>query len=203
MLNWLKKGPEEEKQTFLVVGLGNPGREYRFTRHNVGFMAIDRLAEEFDVRLTRFQSKAILGSGFYEGSKLILVKPQTYMNLSGQAVAALVKFYKIPLNQLVVIHDDIDLPLGTLRIRPGGGSAGQKGIASIIERLGTPEFARMRIGIGRPSGYREASGYVLEEFTTSEKEILGQVLQKVTAAFKTFISQGLNAAMNQFNGGLE
>jgi peptidyl-tRNA hydrolase, PTH1 family len=125
------------------------------------------------------------------------------MNLSGQAVSALVRFYKVPLSQFIVIHDDIDLPLGTLRIRPGGGSAGQKGMASIIEKLGTPDFARMRIGIGRPSGFRDAAGYVLEEFSAGEKIVLAQVLERVVSAYKTFVEQGLNAAMNQFNGGPE
>lgn len=200
MLSWLKRDTEEAKKTYLVIGLGNPGRDYHYTRHNVGFMAVDALGAQFDIRLTRYQSKAILGSGMYESSKIILAKPQTFMNLSGQAVAALVRFYKVPLDQLVVIHDDIDLPLGTLRIRPGGGSAGQKGIASTIEKLGTPDFTRMRIGIGRPSGFKEAAGYVLEEFTTSEKEILRQVLDRVAAAFRVFTTLGLNAAMNQFNG---
>jgi PTH1 family peptidyl-tRNA hydrolase len=190
----------ETTRTYLLVGLGNPGREYRNTRHNVGFMVIDRLGETLGLRLTRLQSKALVGGGSWDQSKVVLAKPQTFMNLSGQAVSSLVRFYHLPLEQLLVIHDDIDLPFGTLRMRPGGGAAGQKGLASTIEQLGTQEFPRLRIGVGRPPGQRSAADYVLGDFEGSDQAILAQVLNQAVDAVKIFLKNGLNQAMNQFNG---
>ena len=162
-----KKSVEDtapEQKTIMVVGLGNPGREYRETKHNIGFMAVDHLAAKYEIKLTRVQNKAITGSGTVGKMRVILVKPQTFMNLSGQAVSSLVRFYKIPHENLIVAHDDVDLPFGTIRMRPGGGSAGQKGIASIISLLGTQDFARLRMGIGRPPGRMDAAAYVLQPF---------------------------------------
>jgi PTH1 family peptidyl-tRNA hydrolase len=188
------------QNTYLITGLGNPGREYRLTRHNVGFMAIDALVKEWSLTTQKIQSKAIITTGNIKGNKVILAKPQTYMNLSGQAVSGLMNFYKISLDHLLVIHDDIDLPFGTIRIRPGGGSAGQKGVGSIIERLGTQEFARMRLGVGRPPGQMESADYVLQSFSKEDEEFLKGFLQKAGEAAEEFIIQGLNAAMNKFNG---
>lgn len=188
---------------YLLVGLGNPGREYRETRHNVGFMVIDQLCKDFNLSLTRVQSKALVGSVMLDDRRVILAKPQTYMNLSGQAISALMHFYKIPVEQLLVAHDDIDLPLGTLRLRPGGGSAGQKGIASTIEQLGNPNFARMRLGIGRPGGQKAAADYVLQDFNKADREILDLVLPRAAEAARVFVRSGLETAMNQFNGALE
>jgi PTH1 family peptidyl-tRNA hydrolase len=127
---------------FILVGLGNPGREYRGNRHNVGFMTIDRLSEAFAIKIGKVQAKSLVGSGQWEGRKIILVKPQTYMNLSGDAVGSLLRYYKVPLAQLMVAHDDLDLPVGVIRLRPGGGSAGQKGVASTINKVGTQNFPR-------------------------------------------------------------
>ena len=141
--------------TYLIIGLGNPGREYRDNRHNVGFMLIDRLIVRLDARGMKLQSKAIVTSAIYEEHKLILAKPQTYMNLSGQAVGSLVRFYKVPLEHLLVAYDEVDLPLGSLRLRPGGGSAGHNGMQSIIEKLGTQQFPRLRVGVSRPPGRME------------------------------------------------
>lgn len=188
--------------TYILAGLGNPGRDYRENRHNVGFMTIDKVGLEFGIRLGKFQSRAITGSGLWEGHKIILAKPQTFMNLSGEAVAALVRFYKIPLDHLLVIHDDLDLPFGTFRMRPSGGSAGQKGVGSIIERLGTPDFPRLRIGIGRPGGQMSAADYVLQDFSNTEKKELDGTLENCLEAVKYFVSNGLEAAMNKFNGGV-
>lgn len=185
----------------MIVGLGNPGKEYRENRHNVGFMAVDQLAEKFGITLGKVQSKAILGEGKVGDIRVMLVKPQTFMNLSGQAVASLVRFYKIPLDRILVIHDDLDLPLGTLRLRPGGGSGGQKGIASIIERLGTQEFPRMRVGIGRPPGRMDAADYVLQDFSKQDKEELVFLFQRAAEAIDVFIHTDLQTTMNQFNGG--
>jgi PTH1 family peptidyl-tRNA hydrolase len=187
-------------EVFLIVGLGNPGREYRDNRHNVGFMAVDQLARSLEIGLGRMQSKALIGTGMVSGKRLVLAKPQTYMNLSGQAVSGLLHFYKVPVKNLLIIHDDIDLPFGWLRIRLGGGSAGQRGVASIIQQLGTPEFTRIRIGIGRPPGQKAAADYVLQNFKEDEQEILGVVLDTTGNAIRTFVLDGLNKAMNLYNG---
>lgn len=185
---------------YLVVGLGNPGREYRNTRHNMGFLALDHLAAHWSITTLKVQGKAIISTGQYAGNKVILAKPQTYMNLSGQAVSALMNFYKVPLEHLLVIHDDVDIPFGTIRIRPGGGFGGQKGVGSIIEKLGTQEFARMRLGVGRPPGQMDTANYVLQSFSKEDEEFLQSVFAKSDEAVETFISEGLNTAMNRFNG---
>ena len=192
--------PIPQPQPFLLVGLGNPGREYRQSRHNVGFMVIDALGKSAGIGLTRLQSKALVGQGVLAGQKVVLAKPQTYMNLSGRSVGGLVHFYKIPLTQLMIIHDELDLPFGTLRLRPDGGSAGQKGMKSIIDQLGSQLFPRMRIGIGRPTGQRDAADYVLDDFSAGDKKVLAQVLDQACQAVMTFITYGLDQAMNQFNG---
>ncbi len=197
-----KKEPLETKKVscFLIVGLGNPGREFKGSRHNIGFMIVDQLAELMKVRLKKIQSKAIVSTLKMDGKLIILVKPQTFMNLSGQAVASLAKYYTVITENILVIHDDIDLPLGTIRIRKSGGSAGQKGVASIIERLGTESFPRMRLGVGRPAGKKQASKYVLENFLPAEEEILKITMKKSIEAIQLFIEKGIEAAMTQFNG---
>jgi PTH1 family peptidyl-tRNA hydrolase len=146
------------------------------------------------------QNRAIVGNGQFAGYRVVLAKPQTYMNLSGEAIAPLVRFYKVPAAHLMLIHDDLDLPFGTLRLRPGGGSGGQKGVASTISRLGTQDFPRMRAGIGRPPGQMNPSDYVLYPFRPAEQETLQYLLDHAVAAVKTFIQEGLDQAMNQFNG---
>lgn len=186
--------------TFLIVGLGNPGREYRDNRHNVGFMLIDRLTVRLDARTMRLQSKAIITSARYGERKIILAKPQTYMNLSGQSVQGLTRFYKIPLERLLIVHDDLDLPFGTIRLRPGGGPGGQKGVASTIERLGTQDFPRLRIGIGRPPGRLDPADYVLQDFPRADLPLLSEVLERAADAALTLVTDGLEAAMNRFNG---
>jgi PTH1 family peptidyl-tRNA hydrolase len=185
---------------FLIVGLGNPGRQYRDTRHNVGFMLVDRVAQHLGTAFSRVQLQALVTDARYAGCRVLLAKPQTYMNLSGQSVGSLVKFYKISLERLIVAHDDVDLPFGTLRLRPSGGSAGQKGVASIIERLGTPDFPRLRIGVGRPPGNQLAAAYVLDTFEGPEAEFLPSLLDRAAEAAVTFVTEGLDAAMNKFNG---
>ena len=184
----------------LIVGLGNPGREYRQSRHNVGFMAVDQIATKLDIRMSRVQSRAIVGMGNHRDRKVILAKPQTFMNDSGKAVSGLMHYYKLPIDNLMVIHDDIDLPFGVLRIRPAGGSAGQKGVASIIERIGTQDYPRMRIGVGRPPGRKAAAGYVLEDFSDDEQEILRTVFDQAVEAVLVFLEAGIDQAMNRFNG---
>ena len=192
--------PEESSNNYLIVGLGNPGREYKHTRHNIGFMTIDKLAVDLSIRLSKVQSKALIATALLDGRKLILVKPQTFMNLSGQSVISLLRFYRIPLEQMIVIHDDIDLPVGTIRIRPGGGSAGQRGLASIIEKLGTQTFPRLRIGVGRPPGRMDAADYVLQDFLKAEQPIMEKVIAEASQAARTFVLEGLDKAMNTYNG---
>jgi PTH1 family peptidyl-tRNA hydrolase len=191
------------ENTFLIVGLGNPGREYKDNRHNVGFMLIDRLSIRLNARMSRVQAKALVGSVNYEGNKIILAKPQTYMNLSGQSIQGLAKFYKLPLENMIVAHDDLDIPFGTIRIRPGGGPGGQKGVASTIERLGSKEFRRLRIGIGRPPGRMDPAAYVLQDFPKGDQILLSEILDRAADAVMAFIAEGLNAAMNRFNGDIQ
>lgn len=189
----------EATPVYMIVGLGNPGRQYRDTRHNVGFLMLDRLAAQLNFQFTRLQSKALVAKVPFRNNQLILAKPQTFMNLSGQAVASLVNFYKVPLDQLLVAYDDVDLPFGTLRIRPSGGSAGHNGMNSIIEKLGTSEFPRLRIGIGRPPGKMDAAAYVLQSFNKAESEDLQFLLDRSAEAVLAFISDGLQVSMNKFN----
>ena len=191
------------ENTFLIVGLGNPGREYKDNRHNVGFMLVDRLSVRLNARMSRVQAKALVGSVNYEGNKLILAKPQTYMNLSGQSIQGLARFYKLPLENMIVAHDDLDLPFGTIRIRPGGGPGGQKGVASTIERLGTKDFRRLRIGIGSPPGRMDPAAYVLQDFSKTDQTLLSEILDHAADATITFITEGLNTAMNKFNGDIQ
>ncbi|MCE7861278.1 MAG: aminoacyl-tRNA hydrolase [Chloroflexi bacterium CFX2] len=185
---------------YLLIGLGNPGREYKDTRHNIGFMLIDHIAERIGARGMKVQSKAIVTSGLHEEHKLILAKPQTYMNLSGHSVQGLLHFYKIPHSNLLVAHDDLDLPFGAIRIRPTGGPGGQRGMANTIELLGTKDFPRLRLGIGRPPGRMDPRDYVLQNFSKDELKILPEIISRAGDAVLEFVMNGLNAAMNKYNG---
>jgi peptidyl-tRNA hydrolase, PTH1 family len=192
--------PQENwESTFLLVGLGNPGREHHGNRHNVGFMIIDKFSEEVGISMSRYQSKALVGSGIIEKNKLILAKPQTYMNLSGDSVVSLIRFYKIPLEKFLVVYDDLDLPFGTIRLRASGGTGGHNGMTSIQNRLGTQDFPRLRFGIGRPPGKMDAASYVLQDFSKDEKFFLTPMVGTGVDAVRVFILSGLEAAMNQFN----
>jgi len=185
---------------YLLIGLGNPGREYANTRHNFGFMAIDRLAVRLNARGMKVQSKAIVMDSKYEDHKLILAKPQTYMNLSGQSVQGLAHFYKIPNENLMILSDDLDLPFGTIRIRASGGPGGQRGLSSILEKLGTKDIPRMRLGIGRPPGRMDPADYVLQNFSRDDLKSLSELLDRAADAALEFVVNGLTAAMNKFNG---
>jgi len=188
--------------TFLIVGLGNPGREYRLNRHNVGFLLIDRMADELEADRARVQAGSLVSSTRFEGRKLILAKPQTYMNRSGQSVQGLLAFYKLPLERFLVAHDDLDIPFGALRMRPGGGPGGQKGMASAIDYLGTRDFPRLRIGIGRPPGKMDPAAYVLQDFPAAEQEALRDVLDRAMEAIFTLVREGIEKAMSRFNQGI-
>jgi PTH1 family peptidyl-tRNA hydrolase len=189
--------------TFLLIGLGNPGREYKDTRHNFGFMLIDRIAVRLNARGMKVQSKAIVMTSAYEERKLILAKPQTFMNLSGQSVQGLAHFYKVPFTNMIILSDDLDIPFGTIRIRGSGGPGGQRGLSSILEKLGTKEIPRLRLGIGRPPGRMDPAAYVLQSFSRDEMQTLSEVLDHGTEAVFAFVTHGLNKAMNEFNGSME
>ena len=188
------------ENTFLIVGLGNPGREYKDNRHNVGFMLVDRIAVRLNARGMKVQSKAIVMDARYEECKLILAKPQTFMNLSGQSVQGLAHFYKVPNENLMILSDDLDLPFGTIRIRASGGPGGQRGLGSIVEKLGTKDIPRLRIGIGRPPGRMDPAAYVLQDFSRDEVKELSSILDRGADAVFAFVNHGLNKAMNDFNG---
>ncbi|MDZ4230206.1 MAG: aminoacyl-tRNA hydrolase [Dehalococcoidales bacterium] len=186
----------------LIVGLGNPGREYEKNRHNLGFMCLNHFAQTHGIKLDKKQGQARVGTGKVAGFDVVLARPQTYMNLSGQAVNPLVKRFKIGLEDLVVIHDDLDLPPGKIRIRRGGGAGGHKGIASIVSGLGSPDFTRLRVGIGRPETTEDESdiiAYVLSDFTSAEKQVLAEVFPRVNDAVLCIIREGLTTAMNRYN----
>ena len=189
-----------DKANTLIVGLGNPGLAYRHNRHNIGFMVADVLAQKLEIPLKRVKFKAQIGNGKVEGIPVIIAKPLTYMNNSGEAVAPLVHYFKVPLERLLVIHDDMDLPLGTLRMRPSGGSAGHNGMLSIFDKLGTNAISRLRVGIGRPPGRMDPADYVLQDFPKSEEELLNMVIAQACEAVLAFITTGLDKAMNTYNG---
>lgn len=195
-----KKPATESLEWFLIVGLGNPGREYEYTRHNIGFLVIQRLAQRWGMDVTQYRFKALTGNGMVKGKRVALVMPQTFMNNSGVAVGSYVNFYKVNLDHLVVVNDDLDVPFGSIRIRKAGGSAGQKGMQSIITRLGSETFPRLRVGIGRPPGRMDAVDYVLKKFKGPEEEILNQVLDTCADALETYLEYGIDKAMNTYNG---
>ncbi|MDX2076891.1 MAG: aminoacyl-tRNA hydrolase [bacterium] len=187
-------------ERFLIVGLGNIGKEYANTRHNIGFWVADELARRYDMTFGKKERKAVCADGTIKDQRVIIAKPQTYMNLSGEAVRSLVDFYKIPLHQIIVIHDDLDLTLGTLRIRANGSAGGQNGVKSIIQHLGTQEFARVRCGIGRPPGRLDPAVYVLQPFT-GDDAITATILRDHAAnAVETWLRDGLELAMTRHNG---
>jgi PTH1 family peptidyl-tRNA hydrolase len=186
----------------LIVGLGNPGLKYSKNRHNIGFTCLRHFARRHSIHLDKKQSLARTGSGKIEGENIILARPQTYMNLSGQSVSRLVNKLKLNLDDLIVIHDDLDLPLGRIRIRQGGGSGGHKGMESVIGELGSQDFIRIRIGIGRPSenaSEDEIIGFVLSDFTPEEEQIVKKAIARVSDAIIRLITKGLETAMNTYN----
>jgi len=187
-----------EEKLKLIVGLGNPGRPYAANRHNVGFRCLDYLARVHGLSFVRDQAKADLASGRIATLRVLLAKPRTYMNLSGQAVRRLARFYKIAPQDILVIYDDLDLPLGVIRLRPEGGSGGHKGMKSIIESLGTEAFPRLRIGIGRPPD-EDVVDYVLSDFTPDEEIAVENAYERVVAAVECFLTEGIAAAMNGYN----
>ena len=189
------------EETYLIVGLGNPGKGYADTRHNVGFMVLDRLAKRQGAGWeVNKKFEAHLAKARQESNTVFLCKPQGYMNLSGQSVVPLAKFYQIPFGQIMVVVDDLDLPLGAIRMRPGGGTGGHRGLDSIQGLLGKDDFARLRLGIGRPEPERDVSGFVLGKFAEAETGLLERVLETAADQLACWMLQGTQQAMNNYNG---
>lgn len=184
----------------LIVGLGNPGARYRFTRHNFGFFVLDQLAEDQDIMMSQTGFDALWGKGVIAGQSVLLAKPQTFMNLSGKSVRKLADFFKIVVEDVLVVHDDLDLPFGVIRLKAGGGQGGHKGLISICDSLGGPEFQRVRLGIGKPAQRTAVERYVLEPFTESELRILPRIIVTARSAILEVISSGIKTAMNSYNG---
>ncbi len=180
----------------VIVGLGNPGRTYAHTRHNIGFDVLDEFAKRKKTRIASRQCKALVGKLEHQGEEILLVKPQTFMNESGQAVRDIMCKYNLEPSDFFVIYDDMDLPLGRIRIRPSGSSGGHKGMTSIIRHLGSQEFPRMRIGIGRQG---EAIDHVLSRFNKEERKIIDVAIQKAADALDVVLNEGIEAAMNKYN----
>jgi peptidyl-tRNA hydrolase, PTH1 family len=185
----------------LIVGLGNPGAEYAQTRHNAGFLLVEKLAAQWKADWTNERKlKARMAKSDRQGKRVLLCEPQTFMNLSGETVGEVTGFYQLPLPQLIVAVDDADLPFGEIRLRPGGSSGGHHGLESIEQHLGSREFARLRIGIGRKDGARQITNYVLGKFEPAEKELLEKILERAANQVECWLAAGLQKAMSQFNG---
>ncbi len=180
-----------------IVGLGNPGGKYSKTRHNIGFMVIDALADRLGIDLAE-KKNHMIGEGLYEGEKIVLLKPLTYMNLSGIAVRTVLQYRNCPPGRLIVVHDDLDLPVGRIKIKTRGSSGGHRGIQSIIDSIGTNEFIRVKIGIGRPSD-TPTEVYVLNKFTPAENDTIRESIERASEAVLSIISQGLNRTMTEYN----
>jgi PTH1 family peptidyl-tRNA hydrolase len=183
---------------WMIAGLGNPDEHYRRSRHNLGFMVVDRLAQRYGAKLSERRFKAHLGRCLIEGQSIMLAQPQTYMNASGDALAPLLGYFKVEPARLIVIHDELDLTAGTLRIKRGGGHAGNNGVRSIIDTLGTGDFVRIRVGVGRPPG-RDAVGFVLEPLTREEMAVFEPLIERAADAAAAIVSVGAQRAMGTFN----
>lgn len=196
-----KTEPERDSPLeWVVVGLGNPGEQYARSRHNAGFMTVDRIAKANDSRINRHRFKGLAAEATLMGKRAMLVKPQTYYNLSGECVSELITFYKISPERVIVVHDELDLAAGTLKVKRGGGDAGNRGVRSIAESLGTPDFIRVRIGIGRTDQpFEEDKDYLLKPMNGAEVEALAQTIDRAASAVGEIIANGLERAMNRYN----
>ena len=185
---------------FLIVGLGNPGKQYEHTRHNIGFDVMDALAEKYNISISENKHKALCGKGVIEGMKVVLAKPQTYMNLSGESVAELVNYYKLdPESELIVVFDDISLEPGNIRIRKKGSAGGHNGIKNMIAQLGTDTFQRIKVGVGeKPKGY-DLAAYVLGHFHGEDLELMEEGYEKAISATEEILKGEIDAAMNEYN----
>jgi PTH1 family peptidyl-tRNA hydrolase len=187
------------EERWLIVGLGNPGPEYARNRHNVGFLVADELAERAGVRFKRDRSRAHLATGRLAGNPVILAKPMTFMNVSGRPVSALRAFYKIPADRIVVIHDELDIPFDTIRLKLGGGDNGHNGLRSVTSALGSRDYYRVRVGIGRPPGRMDPADFVLRDFAAAERDAVPVILGRAADATEELIKRGLEAAQNDYH----
>jgi PTH1 family peptidyl-tRNA hydrolase len=183
----------------VIIGLGNPGKKYEDTRHNVGFITIDKISDKWGIPVQQSKFRAIVGEGRIETEKVLLVKPQTYMNLSGESVAEIIKFYKLTPDDLLVIYDDLDLPTGQLRLRIKGSAGGHNGIKSLIQHLGTQEFNRIKVGIGRPQPGRSVSEYVLQDFPAAERPLIDKAVEHAAHAAVMWTREPFLKVMNHYN----
>lgn len=183
----------------IIVGLGNPGSEYEKTRHNTGFMVIDKIAEKYNIEIKKEKSKALIGTGEINGEKVMLVKPQTFMNLSGEAVRGIMDFYKESIDNLLVVFDDIDLELGNIRIKERGSAGTHNGMKSVVQNVGTVDFKRVKVGIGKPKGNMDLVNYVLGKFSDDELKILTGSIEKAVDAVEIIVSGNVSKAMNLYN----
>jgi PTH1 family peptidyl-tRNA hydrolase len=188
-----------DSDLWLVVGLGNPGDGYAGNRHNVGFMVVDLLAERMGARFKAHKARADVVEGRLDGRRVVLAKPRSHMNDSGGPVSSLRDFFKVPMDRLVVVHDELDLPYGALRLKTGGGDNGHNGLKSLRRSLGSGEFHRVRFGIGRPPGRMDAASYVLRDFGAAERKDLGVDVDRTADAVQALVSEGLERAQNTFN----
>ena len=189
----------DELRWRVIAGLGNPGRQYANNRHNVGFLAVDYLAHAHGLSFTKMMNHGLVAQGAIKGARVVLVKPQTFMNDSGLTVGPLLRFYKSPQADLLVIYDELDLPFGQLRMRPSGSAGGHNGMKSIIQRVGGQDFPRIRVGIGRPPGRQAPKDYVLNDFARDEEPELGDLFKRIDLGVQRWVTEGLDMAMNLVN----
>jgi PTH1 family peptidyl-tRNA hydrolase len=187
------------EKPIIIVGLGNPGKKYEKTRHNVGFYAIDILSAKYGIKVNRLKHKALIGEGDIKGKRVLLVKPQTFMNLSGESINEIAEWYKLPMENIVVIYDDVDLPVGAIRIRPKGSSGTHNGMKSVIYQLRSDEFPRIRIGIGKAPEEWDLADYVLSRFGREEETEIAKSIERAAEAAAMIVQSGVEAAMNRYN----
>ncbi len=189
----------ESRTRWVIAGLGNPGDRYRLSRHNIGFKVLDYLAAKHAIAKPANKFKALYCEANLAGASVILVQPQTFYNLSGESVSSIIQYFRIPPERLIVVHDDIDLAFGRLRIKRGGGDAGNRGVRSIAHALGTPEFIRVRVGVGRPDESAQAAEHVLAQMGKDELQIIDLAVERAAPAIEAVIAEGLEPAMNRYN----
>ncbi|AEV67065.1 peptidyl-tRNA hydrolase [Acetivibrio clariflavus DSM 19732] len=183
----------------VVIGLGNPGPRYENTRHNVGFDTIDRLSKKHNIAVTKVKYKAVIGDGNIGGHRVLLVKPQTFMNLSGESVREIIEWYKVPVKNIIIIYDDIDLPVGKIRIRPKGSAGTHNGMRSVIYQIQSEDFPRIRIGIDKPPQGWELADFVLSKFSADERKSVEEAIENAADAVEVILNSGIDKAMNRYN----
>ena len=198
-MSLFRRSPRPEVDRYIVVGLGNPGDKYARTRHNIGVMTVEKLLERTGTSFKSHKSGCLIAETQLGDERVVLARPTTYMNDSGRPVRELSRWYKAPPEHLIVVHDELDLPFSEIRVKSGGGTAGHNGLGSIVSHLGTKDFLRVRVGIGRPPGRKEAVGHVLNEFSAGERKELPDVIERAADAVEEVLNAGVERAMNVYN----